>query len=504
MMTRSTAVRSSLALPIVLMMSQGAAADVSATQVWGDWKAYMEDIGFAVTGTETVQGDDIAVSDLTITMTEEQGGMVISTGPLTFEQSGGEVNVVLPDSMPVVMSTDAGADPWKMTFNLDQTGHSVTVSGDDNALTYALAAETLAMTLTELVTDGATYGQDNARIAVTATNMQNTTTMTMGDLRNYAQQGSVDALSYDVFLDNPVEQVKMSVKGETSDLVFDTTSDIPTTLAAGAELPAMLAAGFRVVGTYGFGPGNMDFSVEQPVDGTVAAATSSDGGTLTVGMARSNIRYGVAQNNMQVQLSSPTLPFPVAFSMVQAGFDLDMPVAAGEEPQDFAMAFNLTDFVMADLLWSLFDPTGQLPRDPATVDVDVTGTAKVLMDLINPAPAAPGEMPFEPQSVSIDKLLIDAVGARVEGTGDVTFDSSDLATYGGVPKPVGSLNIALAGGNALLDKLVAMGLLPEQQAMGARMMMGMFAVPGAEPDTLKSQIVFNEQGQVLANGQRIK
>ena len=62
-----------------------------------------------------------------------------------------------------------------------------------------------------------------------------------------------------------------------------------------------------------------------------------------------------------------------------------------------------------------------------------------------------------------------------------------------------------AGVNGLLDNLVAMGLLPDEEAMGARMAMGMFARPGGEEDTLVSKIeVDGETGQVLANGQRLR
>jgi hypothetical protein len=62
----------------------------------------------------------------------------------------------------------------------------------------------------------------------------------------------------------------------------------------------------------------------------------------------------------------------------------------------------------------------------------------------------------------------------------------------------------LRGGNALLDTLVSMGLVPEQEAAGARMMMGLFAVAGAEPDTLNSTIEVQGNGQIFANGQRIQ
>jgi hypothetical protein len=50
-----------------------------------------------------------------------------------------------------------------------------------------------------------------------------------------------------------------------------------------------------------------------------------------------------------------------------------------------------------------------------------------------------------------------------------------------------------------------MGLLPEDQAMGARMMMGMFARPGDGEDTLVSKIeVDGASGSISANGQRLK
>ncbi|HKK96878.1 MAG TPA: DUF2125 domain-containing protein, partial [Marivita sp.] len=63
---------------------------------------------------------------------------------------------------------------------------------------------------------------------------------------------------------------------------------------------------------------------------------------------------------------------------------------------------------------------------------------------------------------------------------------------------------SVSGANALIDKLISMGVLTSEDAMGARMMMGMFAVPGDAPDSLNSTITINEQGHVLANGMRIQ
>ena len=49
-----------------------------------------------------------------------------------------------------------------------------------------------------------------------------------------------------------------------------------------------------------------------------------------------------------------------------------------------------------------------------------------------------------------------------------------------------------------------MGIVSEEKALGARMMMALMVVPGEEPDTLKSKIEFTEDGRILANGLQIK
>jgi Uncharacterized protein conserved in bacteria (DUF2125) len=72
-----------------------------------------------------------------------------------------------------------------------------------------------------------------------------------------------------------------------------------------------------------------------------------------------------------------------------------------------------------------------------------------------------------------------------------------------MPRPEGVIDISINGANALMDNLVAMGLIPEDQVMMARMMIGMFATPVGE-DMLTSKIEFTPEGGILANGQQIQ
>ena len=136
----------------------------------------------------------------------------------------------------------------------------------------------------------------------------------------------------------------------------------------------------------------------------------------------------------------------------------------------------------------------------ATLIVDLSGAAKLLVNILDPKEAENigDQPPGELDALDINELKLSAVGAELTGNGALTFDNS-----AGVPKPLGAVDLQLTGANALIDKLVAMGFVPEDQAMGARMMMGLFAVPTGE-DALSSKIEFKEDGGVYANGQRVQ
>ena len=106
--------------------------------------------------------------------------------------------------------------------------------------------------------------------------------------------------------------------------------------------------------------------------------------------------------------------------------------------------------------------------------------------------------PGQLNSLTINEVRVSAVGAELTGSGAATFNNAGL-----MPVPNGAVDLRLVGANALMQKLVAMGLLPEDQMMGAMMMLGLFAVPDGE-DTLKSKIEFKEDGSIYANGQQIQ
>ena len=499
-----------LALPFALL-SQAALADLTPSDVWGDWRQYMEGMGYKIDATENQSGADLTVGDirLNMVMPDNAGAMAMSLGTLKFVQNDdGTVSVVMPGIMPMTVdiTPEGNADPVKVSLNYTQTDHTMTASGTPQEMVYDYSAGTIAFVLEQLQIGSDTYGEENAKVNVIGTGISSSTTMKIAEMRGYQQTGKIDSIQYDLAINNPTDPVKLKMSGGVTNLTMDGGGTIPLNIIDAADMAAMLKAGFDVTGQIAYGTGTSNVDVEDPENGNFSMVSSSDGGDLGVKMGADGLAYSGSQNNLAVTTNVAGLPFPIELSMAKGGFNLSMPISKSDDPQDFAFGITLDDFKMSDMIWGIFDPAGQLPRDPATVVLDLSGKAKLLVDFLDPDTAAQmaNEKPGEVQALTVNKLQLDAAGAKLDGSGDFTFDNTDMTTFPGMPKPVGAVDLSLVGGNGLLDNLVAMGLIPDDQAMGARMMMGLFAVPGTEPDTLSSKIEFTEDGQVLANGQRIK
>ncbi|MFT6674966.1 MAG: hypothetical protein ACJAVM_001152 [Sulfitobacter sp.] len=493
-------------------VSQAAWADLTAAQVWGDWRQYLEGMGYTLNATEKASGGALTVSDMTLgfVIPDDAGSMSMTLGTVILrEQGDGSVAVVMPETMPITMTATEGSGPgdsFTMKMDYTQSGHQMTVSGDPAQMTYNYAASSAMLSLRALIAEGKSYGPENARFDITAKDFTTTTTMTLGDMRGYDQTGSMSSASYDVFINNPEDANQVSLTGNIEAVAMQGASMIPLRLANAADMSAMIKAGFQVSALIRYGSGTSAMMVTDPKNGDVAIKTNSQGGHLSVKMGADGLGYGGGQNDLNVVMNVAALPFPVELNMGEGAFNLSLPVTKADAPQDFAFGVTLGDFQMSDMIWSIFDPTAQLPRDPATLVIDLAGKVKVLLDYLDPkvAESLGKQTPAEVQSVAINRILLDAVGARFEGSGDLTLDNTDKTTFPGFPKPVGSISFTLDGANALIDKLVSMGLIPADQAMMPRMMMGMITVPNDGPDSLKSTIDLTADGQVLANGQRIK
>lgn len=497
------------AASFIFLSGQAAWADVTAQQVWNDWQTYMESFGYDIEAQEMATSDSVTVEELTMSVPipEEDAVVDIIMSGLKFaDQGDGTVAVSMPDTMPMTIRvTGEGAEDVTVTLNYITRDMAMTVSGDPQNMAYDYSASSLVMELAGLVVDGETMDIGTGRFEIA--DMEGTATTTVGNVRTYEQQVSTGPISYALDIKDPEGSGgRMVLNGGSDSLAGEGTTTVPKDLDM-TDMAAALKAGFAVEGGYRVGPGSMTFDFQ---DGSDAAQgkTSSGGSEFIVTMSQDRMRYGFTTRDIAMEFAGSEIPFPVALAAAKIGFELLTPLSETETPQDAALKVDLTEFTMSDMIWSIFDPQGKLPRDPATIALDLTGKLRLLIDVLDPeqmeAVESGQKMPGELHAATLNNLTVSAAGAELTGQGEVEFDNSDMASYGGMPKPVGAVNLTLVGGNGLLDKLIAMGLVSEDDAMGMRMMLGMFAVPGDGEDTLRSEITFTEDGQIQANGQRLK
>src|SRR6056297_23708 len=401
------------ALPFFIGASP-ALADVTAEQVWADWRDYMISAGYEIRAEESRSGDTLTVSDLVMTfdIPDEDDTVTMTMGAFDFVDKGdGTVSIVLPPDLPIGVTVDGPGDEGAdIGLNYATKGMSINASGVPDDLTYTYSAAMLAITLEELSVEGETVDMEAfGSAALEIADLAGSTKMQVGELRNSTQKLTTGKVSYEMdFTDPEGSEGHFVLRGGADGMDFRGSFAMPETLDT-EEMAKMLRQGFSVDATFGYENGASEFNFKDG-DEVVQGASSSEAGGLEVVMNEDRLSYDVSGTGMQMQMAGTELPFPVEFSMQETGFNFAMPVTATEEVQDFAFGLTLREFTMSDLIWGIFDPKGQLPRDPATVALDVTGKLKLLLDLMNPedmeALESGEELPAEIRSLTLNELTV--------------------------------------------------------------------------------------------------
>lgn len=491
--------------------TQTALADLTAQDVWSDWQNYLAGSGYEVTANEQMSGDTLTISDLTMKMVVDDNAgnaMVVIPSISLTQNNDGSVSTTFPSPMtiPFELSNEKedGAVSGELVYSHEGTDYKIT--GDPSNMAYAYSSAQIALAVKSIVVEGKALPENTLKMNVSMTNVAGTMMTKLGNLRGYDHKLTAGSLTYDIAFDDPDSDEQGTFDGALRGIDAISVGLMPLEMDPN-DLTASLENGLMMQGTLNYAAGHSD--IQGIADGqSIAVTSTSQGGGIGFSMDKSLLSYDLNGTDTALTVETDSLPFPVSVNMAKSSLRVAMPTMKSPDPQDFAFGLTLGEFTMSDMIWAMFDPAAQLPRDPATVELDLTGRATVVASLLDLEDAEilskTDGMPGELNALTINKFLVSLVGARLSGDGNFTFDNGDTETFDGLPKPTGAIDLQLVGANGLIDKLIAMGFIAEQEALGARMMMGMIGVPGSEPDTLNSKIEINEQGHVLANGQRLK
>jgi hypothetical protein len=256
--------------------------------------------------------------------------------------------------------------------------------------------------------------------------------------------------------------------------------------------------------------------------GTYQSKQKSTDGIADISMTQAMSDYNAALSLGHSGLDIETLTGPIVFDLfmnvvgIEIGFSMQaaqietglaFPLLKSDSPQDVKYLISMQGITFNPELWQSIDSKGLLDRAPINLRLDMGGTVDLLVDL--PDIATLGAIQnasdiVQLNSLNLKSLLLSAMGSELTGTGAFTFDQSDTETYDGIPRPDGSLEVRLKRGHALLDQLIAAELITKEQLSGIRMLMRLYGLPGNGVDTLISKIEMTPDGQITANGQRLK
>lgn len=489
---------------ILASFSSAAVADVTAEEVWENWKGYAESFGQHVeVGSQDYSGGTLRLKDVNISMAFPEGKVSGTMEMLEFQERGdGTVVVTMPADYPFTMSIhpEEGEDV-DLALIMRQTGTSIVATGEGDSISYDYLATKLEMSVEKLVVDGMDVNPD---ITLTMNDVDGKYQIDVGENRHITSEMVAASTDIHVSFSDPKGDGEMRMDGSVADL--SSNSDVIIPLEIDMENPEWVFGsdfGMKAGFTSGASRYTMVF-----VDGSdsFSVVGGSDSASLDVALTDGALNYGGTSTGTKYDISAEKLPFPISVSLAEAGFNLLMPMGMTDEPVDFGFLTKLVDLEVNDAIWDMIDPSQILSRDPATLIVDVVGKVKWLVDITNPDKAAEigDATPGEIHSLVIRDVTVAVAGAELKGVGEFTFDNTDLSTFDGLPAADGFVDMNIVGANGLMDNLIEMGLLPQEQAMGARMMLGLFARPGDGPDTLTSKIEIKGDGSIFANGQQIK
>lgn len=492
---------------LALGLTTGAAlADVTAEDVWQDWRAYLAGFGYEITGTPERGAGRIVIPDLGImqNMPDAGGRVEMRLGRIELAERGdGTVSVIYPESLPMAFAvTPVDGEAVTAIVTMGHSGLEITASGTPEAMRYVYTADDLRFDLAELMVDGAPAPEIEAGLRMAglagASMLQSD-----GEARILMQDFTAGATSYAIHVENPADETAFDYAGEVQSLSYDARMRTPEGVDLD-DMAAALAAGLSVEGRLAFGAGEGRFSATEAGE-TMRGSSRSARTDLDVRLSSEGLAYGLTAEAMQAEIAADGLPMPVGYEIARLAARLDMPLSQTAEMQDFGLVVDLGGVSLSEAIWSMIDPDAHLPRDPADLAVDLSGRGRLTSDIFDQDKMAllaeRGEAPGVIERLDLNRLLVSLAGAKLTGTGAVEIGApAGMA----MPPAEGAVDLRLEGGNDLLDRLIAMGMLPEDQATMVRMMAAMFAQQVEGEDTLVSRVELKKDGEITVNGQRLR
>lgn len=494
-----------------LMSTTAVYADFTPETAWDTFVSLAEIQGATVeAGAQTRDGDTLTASDVVMTFDQllEDGGddlpavTYVSPSVVLTDNGDGTVAMAFPEDSKFTLMFPEAAEVTEIAFTVSASDQVSTFSGEPSDYALDTVASKITVALDPLAFDSILL---DTKTVIALEDLNSATTYKIGDLIETTSVMSIGSTTATSDFKIPGDEGAFKLDAQLSD-VSSTSSATQVAGLSVQDTVAQLAGGMTAKGDLKIGASAVNIFADTP-DGVLDIVATTGGSTLDFAMDKESFAVSGTSADIVRTFTVPGLPLPpLTVSATGVEFGIAAPLS-NAEAGEFGLVTKLADLKIDDTLWAMVDPQAIMPRDAMNLSLDTSGTLKWLVDLFADDVEDQfmnSDMPVELSSFQLNEFLLTAVGGKATGSGAVEFDLTDTVTFDGMPAPVGKLSFSLEGANGVLDKVVQMGFLSAEDAMGARMMSGMFMKAGEGDDVLLSDIEFTDEKQVLVNGVRVK
>ncbi|MFN4099822.1 MAG: hypothetical protein ACK4GT_08595 [Pararhodobacter sp.] len=490
------------AMALCLAVAMPASAQtLSPAEAWAGLQALAEGAGLSVTSTSVDEtGSAMTASGVRIAPSGDPNAVVISMDTLRIEPRG--ERVVLIPSANLLVDT-RGTDGISRQFQITHDGEISGMISEESAaldLDFPRLTATLLGGAAPAVTP--TPGK-NPRPGATANESFMLDFTDLGAALSATQTGdsrltlSAAEVTYDLsFTDHSSGQpspASMSGTLETPELTFDGTQ----LALLGQEAVVMsraFAAGLSAHLTFASGP-STGWST-QVVEG-VPVTVSSEAGPSSMSLSVAEGRFDAEVSAEAGRMAGSYGPMSGDVTFDGLGLALGMPLVVTPDDQPARYAFRFENVTPSPELLTMVG-AGEFAGDSITLVLDLGAQTRLTRELDFEDPG--DEPPFEMSTISLDEMRLAVGDAEFTGTGALTLIGGLAAQMDrDRPEAEGDFVFNLIGGNRLLTRLQAMGLVPNDQMFFVRMMMNGLGRSVGE-DHLVSDVAVRPGGLVTVNG----
>ncbi|MBJ3763223.1 DUF2125 domain-containing protein [Maribius pontilimi] len=453
-------------------------ADITASQLWDIWQG---DGALSMRAAEVeMRRDGLSLMGVTVGLGDgdTRGTFLIERLDMT-DTDAATVEIAVPDP---VRFTGAGL-PEMAALIVDYSEAEITADRSGARISYALDAPQIAVELSgggaqvsalDYVLEDVTAALEAGARLDQPLSVQSSVARVDGTIETSAREGQTGG---------------SRVSFTATELQGTMAADRPDQLVGGD--PSSVLADFET--STSFTDLELQIDGDSP-QGPVTAevnlgagqiASAATGGVLTSDVDTRDIVIGTTGGRMPAM--------PDALSIGTLAYSLTLPVAAD---QDGPLSLSLTADAIApaETLWSLLDPGKELPRDPASLTLSLSAIARPSAE---PGPGLGAQSPFDIRSFELQELDLSVLGAQVTGSGQVDQPLDQRAAEGQV-------TLVATGLLELIGTLAALGILPPEQELGARMGLAFATVPLPGGAGLKTELVFGPDGAIRLNGMQVR